>query len=1656
MTPAAELNRRLGIEPRYAGQLGEPRRTPRATVEALWRALVPEAAGADAPAILAALDRAAQERVLPPVVVARAGPRLRLDLRRPAAVRGLRWQIAAEDGRLHRGEERAAALRPARRPDHAVLELAAALPPGYHRLTLRWTGRREGEESAPLILTPDRAFLPRCLAEGRAYGLAAQLYGLRSARNWGIGDFGDLGELLERAAAAGAAAVGVNPLHALFEDEPERASPYSPSSRLFLNPLYLDVTAVADFAECEPARALAASPAFAATLDRARAAGLVDYAAVAAVKRQALELLFSHFREHHLAAAGDARGAAFRDFQRRGGTALRRFALFQLLRERFRGGQAGWRSWPAAYRRPDSAAVRRAAAADPGQVELFEYLQWQADLQLAAAARRAGAAGMGIGIYRDLAVGFDPDGADAWTDPQAVALDWSVGAPPDAWNQKGQIWGLPPLDPRSLRARAYGPLIAVLRANMRHAGALRIDHALGLKRLFWIPQGGRAAEGGYVAYPFEEMLGIVALESQRHRCLVVGEDLGTVPDGFSEALQARGILSYRLLYFMRRQNGAFIRPAAWPRDALAQVSTHDLPTLKGFWLGRDIEVKRELGLFQDPAAEARETRSRPAALRRLAAALEREGLPAAAGDVPSEQVHRYLARCRSRLAMLQLEDLAGALDQINMPGTVGEYPNWRRKLPQETAALLDSAHVRKLLSAVARERAGEGPAEAPARRRPPKEPMRATYRLQLTSSFGFDQARAVLPYLADLGVSHVYVSPILEAQAGSTHGYDVTSYERLNPDLGPPGSFDQFCARLGELDLKLVVDFVPNHMGIGKARNRCWLDLLEWGAASPAAEIFDIDWDPPWPELRGKVLVPFLGEGLESVLARGEIELRFDRHAGCFDLWYAEHRFPLRPQDYADVIRSRLPDVSQSQGGAAIAALHRLAVDFGALAAAGAAARTRAADLKTALALLAAQSTTAARLLEEAASGLARAPGRGRATALQDLLARQHYLLADWRLAATRANYRRFFDISELMAVRMEQAAVFERCHAFIGRLIAEGRIQGLRLDHVDGLKDPAAYCRRLRRFVERRAGAGGRKPPGRFYLVAEKILGPAETLRDDWPVEGTTGYDYIALLDGLLVDPAGAAPLQRLLESFARRPFDFAAILRAAKGEVIDAAFAGDLERLARQVHGLAPARRSGAPELGDLRAALRQIAVCFPVYRSYVTARGAAPEDRRLIDGAVAEAARGTGGSKGGLYRFLGRCLKAEAPAGAARPRAVAEAAMRFQQFTAPVMAKGLEDTSFYRYARLLALNEVGGAPGNFGIAPAEAHRLLAERRRRWPRAMLATATHDTKRGEDSRARLAVLSEIPSAWGARVRRWARLNAGLGPRRGALRAPRREDEYFIYQTLVGVWPFEWLEPDPRRDTSALLERLKAYLVKALREAKQTTSWLNPNTDYEEACLGFLGRLFDGRVAAAFVEDLTAFVREIAAVGAANGLAQTVLKLTSPGVPDVYQGCELWDLSLVDPDNRRPVDFAARAAMLREAAALPELLANWRDGRIKLRLIAAILALRRREPALFIRGSYEPLAVRGPAAEHVFAYARRDGARRMLVAVGRLLATLPRSSDGWPGAAAWAGTELKLPRGCAGAYLDVITGQCVVTEGERLSLQRAFDPLPIAVLIDAA
>lgn len=718
-----------GIRTSFHDAWGKHAEVPEASLRSLLGALGIAVDTDDAvQASLAALRHGGQgDALLEPVYVIRADetPEIAVAVPEQSAVdaSAISWTLDLEGGDRRDGTAETGA-----RPRTAVLTLPADLPLGYHQLAVSIGGDAALAASARLIVVPRRCYLPEELngPDRRVWGLTTQLYALRSERNWGFGDFTDLAAIATGAARREARALGVNPLHALFPAEPRHISPYSPSSRRFLNVLYIDVEAVPEFAECEPARAMVADAEFRERLEAARAAPFVDHAAVAACKCPVLETLWEHFRDRHLDADPDRaltdRGGAFRRFQREGGTALFQFAVFQVLHEHFLREGAGfsWRDWPEPYRHPSSPEVGAFAAELSDRVEYFQYLQWEADRQLGDAARMGQAAGLSIGLYRDLAVGADGNGAEAWADQELLVPGASVGAPPDMLNMKGQNWGLVPINPIALRQRAYEPFVAVLRANMRHAGALRIDHVMALKHLYWIPPGAEPSAGGYVQYPFEDLLGIVALESQRQRCLVIGEDLGTVPEGFRERMHDANVLSYRVLIFERRSDGSFIPPNEYPALATASVATHDVATLKGYWLGNDIGWRERLNLYPNEEMRAADRQNRARERRLLVDALVREGvLPPGAVDellpsddspvytsVLAEAVHRFLGHSSTRLMLVQVEDAVGETEQANLPGTVDEHPNWRRKLSITVEELLKDEWFKQLTAALGEARQG--------------------------------------------------------------------------------------------------------------------------------------------------------------------------------------------------------------------------------------------------------------------------------------------------------------------------------------------------------------------------------------------------------------------------------------------------------------------------------------------------------------------------------------------------------------------------------------------------------------------------------------------------------------------------------------------------------------------------------------------------------------------------------------------------------------------------------------------------------------------------------------------------------------------------------------------------------------------------------------
>ena len=906
----------------------------------------------------------------------------------------------------------------------------------------------------------------------------------------------------------------------------------------------------------------------------------------------------------------------------------------------------------------------------------------------------------------------------------------------------------------------------------------------------------------------------------------------------------------------------------------------------------------------------------------------------------------------------------------------------------------------------------------------------ATYRIQFTSAFGFDEAAKIAPYLKKLGVTHLYASPFMKARSGSTHGYDIIDHNQINPELGGEDGFDRLSKTLKENDLGLILDFVPNHMGVHFADNAWWLDVLEWGPASPHAASFDIDWDTLPYRAKGGILLPILGSPYGDALEKGEIELRYDSKEGSFSAWYFEHRLPIAPQRYSEILRSIVMNADAAGTPAGIETL--------ALASRYAGLRQPSLSEAPAFKAALANSRGIGSLIESGLDAYRSGPDRPSQTqALHSLLERQHYKLAHWRLATSEINYRRFFDVNSLAGLRVEDQSTFDGIHGLVKRLVSEDKFQGLRLDHIDGLRDPAQYFQRLSRLIKDATGAARSVP---LYLLIEKILGGKEELPRFAGVHGTTGYEWLNAITHVLLDGSGLETLDEIWRQASNVAPKFAPVLQTSKRRVLETLLASEftvLCRLLARIAGGHYSTRDFSPD--SLRQALELYVLHFPVYRTYMTSSGPNPADRELISITIEKARADWFGADEGIFDFLRDVITQDlAKAGRSAPGKprMRRFALKLQQFTGPMMAKSLEDTAFYRFHRLLALNEVGGDPAADELSANAFHALMCQRLKKSPHGMTSTATHDTKRGEDARTRLLALPELASEWAGMVGRWKEFNAHHIVNGGEVRSPSLAFEYMLYQALIGAWP--------DKIDSSFIERMKAYSIKAAREAKLETSWLNPNIAYENAIEAFIERILDRSLSADFLDSIQSFTRRTSLIGALNSLSQITLKIMMPGVPDFYQGTEFWDTSLVDPDNRRPVDFVARQTAL-AAAENPDwehLVQNWRDGRLKMAWTLTLLELRRELPLVFTEGDYRPIAVSGTHKNHCIAFARCHGDQAVIVAAGKRFAAFTEQGRAWPSIDFDATLDL-------GDYIfDIEAG----TRKSNFPLGKLFGSLPAAVL----
>ncbi|KKO18774.1 MAG: malto-oligosyltrehalose synthase [Candidatus Brocadia sp.] len=981
----------------------------------------------------------------------------------------------------------------------------------------------------------------------------------------------------------------------------------------------------------------------------------------------------------------------------------------------------------------------------------------------------------------------------------------------------------------------------------------------------------------------------------------------------------------------------------------------------------------------------------------------------------------------------------------------------------------------------------------------PRIPV-STYRLQFNGHFTFPDARGVISYLHHLGISDIYASPYFKAKEGSLHGYDIVAHNMINPEIGTEEEYNEMIRELRKYGMGQILDIVPNHMCITSNENSWWMDVLENGPSSVYADFFDIDWEPVKIELKNKVLIPILNDQYGNVLERQELQLAFEN--GDFFLSYFQHKFPIRPKTYRDILQHGIDrlknhlspeDPNLNELLSIITALNHLP-PYTEKDQEKIAERYREKEIiKKRLWNLYREIQEIQAFINETVKMFNGVKEKSESfDPLDHLLNQQIYRLSKWSVATEEINYRRFFDINDLAAIRMENPFVFKETHTLIFKLIRNGAVTGLRIDHPDGLYNPSEYFRRLQRncFLHKRLNLTGtlaETPDGEtallrqyqellskdsqmkaFYIVGEKIFIKGEKMPEDWPIFGTTGYVFLNSLNGIFVETTNAKIFDDIYGRFIRSKVVFQKVVYEKKKLIMEVIMSSEVNTLGHYLNRLSEKNRLTRDfTLNSLTNAIKEVIAFFPVYRTYIKPSEVTERDRRYIEIAVSKAKRNNPAMSESVFDFLKDVLLLKYPENFkdADQKEWLDFVMKFQQVTGPVTAKGLEDTTFYIYNRLVSLNEVGGSPERFGVLMETFHGQNIERCKFWPHTLIATTTHDSKRSEDVRARINVLSEIPDEWRSCLTRWRRLNKKNAVVAEGQTIPDPNEEYLLYQTLVGAWP---IEPMTISGYEIFKKRIKDYLVKALREAKVNTSWINPNANYENIVISFIEAILNNTRRNKFLKDFQIFQKKIAHCGIYNSLSQTLLKITSPGIPDFYQGTELWDFSLVDPDNRRPVDYNVRIKMLEElkkneqevapSALARELTINKDTGKIKLYLVYKALNYRKINREIFERGEYTPLEVMGEKAIHVCSFARKLDNSTVLVVVPRFFTRLAQQPDSMPlGNEVWKDSFIILPdEGIGKKYRNIFTGEVVVSSHHKgstiLYLSEIYAHFPVALL----
>jgi (1->4)-alpha-D-glucan 1-alpha-D-glucosylmutase len=1649
-----------------------------------------------------------QRMILDPVLVVEEGTQpLTIPIRLPAEVnQHIDWTLIEENGNRHGDRFQPAELAVGTRYEtrtqkfvQRILALDINLPCGSHDFQLHITDLPD--ETVPslslkLIITPASCYVPPGIAgDDRIWGLGVHLHALRSRRNWGLGDYSDLKQIIALGAEHGAGTVCTTPLHAPLRPATGPPNPYRASCRSLFDIGFLDVEAIPDLVECDEALHLMGDAQFQARLTSLRDGDEIDFDAVSQTKLEVLRLLWRHFTTNHLNPETE-RGRSFRQFQIQGGVLLRSYGIFTAIRNVFQAETiygTDWYAWPAEFRDPHSQAVADFAAQHTDEIEFHHYQQWQAELQMAAIGRRSMELGLKVGLMSELTFGPGVGGFESWYYQGLFLPQAETGGYPGDDTGQNPAGGLAVPLPTRLKNLQYAPLIDALRTSMRYSGALVIRGLAHYHQSSIILAGQKLPASITITLPFSDLIAIIALESQRNRCLVLADTLDLLPQELQNVLQNKQIFAQQFLLPAQTAEGNLSDRADFQKNMLICASPPFLATIRGCWHGKDIVIKTDQKIFKNDAAMEKAIIARSAARVHLLIALHHADLlpegyeldPAFVPDIDQvlfRALQIFLARTSARILLMYLNDLLGMEDQA-MPPQAVDQTFWLTRYPLHLEKIQSASEILSLYHDLCRERGiGVIRPSAPAADRKQQKGVtlpKAFYRLQLHKDFTFLQAAAIIPYLKQLGISHCYASPFLKARPGSLHGYNIIDHAEINPEIGSRENFEYLIATLEQHHMALLLDIVPNHMGIG-SDNQWWMDVLENGQATIHADFFDINWQPLQPELAGRLLLPVLGDHYGTVLENNELSLLYHPGSGSFSICYYEHRFPVAPETYPVILSHDIQRLERRLGKqhGGYLELQNLISSFTNLPPCSTTSddkrqmRPRNKEVnKRILARLCRDHPELTQFIAENVFLFNGEPGKPESyDLLHDLLEKQPYRLAYWRVAVDEINYRRFFDINELAGLRMEKLQVFQETHRLILDLINTGKLDGLRIDHPDGLFDPHEYFLRLQAAVtgEPLENPHANREPQRapLYVVTEKILSDFEHLPDMWPVNGTTGYDFSNMLNGLFVDASAEKSMTAIYHRVIGRRMQFNEILYASKKLIIRSAMAGELNVLTSLLYRLAQStRRTRDFTLNRLRDALTEIVASFPVYRTYIAPGKPMKRDINFINWAVGKAKKRQRLQDITVFDFIRSVLLSDKSEKDSSRRNHLEFVMKLQQYTAPVMAKGMEDTSFYIYNRLLSLNEVGGNPKRFGTSVAAFHRTNQDRMRHWPHAMLNTSTHDSKRNEDVRARINVLTEVATEWQDHVVRWSKLNRPLKSRLQDRLAPTRNDEYAFYQNLLGVWPLQISTNGERREFT---RRMTDYMLKAVRESKEQTSWIQPDKAYEQALVRFVEETLAANNNA-FLDDFLSFQEIISWFGMLNSLSQVLLKSVVPGIPDIYQGNEIWRFCLVDPDNRRAVDFDKRRAILNGLLAkmetspderslfLQQLLDTMEDGRAKMYTTAQALRCRNLWSDVFEQGDYLPLEVRGENGMHLCTFARKAGARLVVAAAPRLYCKLLQGRKILPlGKPVWSDTAIQLPAEWAGVeFQNVFSAEHVrATTDERplLSASQVLARWPVGLL----